>query len=154
MKAIRFHDFGGVDVLRYEDAPVPQLGATEVRIQLKAAAINHLDIWVRSGTRERSIPLPHIPGSDGAGIISELGSAVTGIQTGERVVISPGLSCGSCQMCLSGWDNRCATYHVLGTREDGTYAEYVSVPANNIVPILATMSFQEAAASSLVFLTA
>ena len=66
MKAIRFHDFGSVDALRYEDAPLPPLGANQVRIQLKAASLNHLDIWVRSGTRERTIPLPHIPGSDGA----------------------------------------------------------------------------------------
>jgi len=154
MKAIRFHEFGGVDVLRYEDAPTPLLGVNQVRIQLKAAALNHLDIWVRSGTRERTIPLPHIPGSDGAGIIAEVGSGVSNINVGDRVVISPGVSCGSCQMCLEGRDNLCATYHVLGTREDGTYAEYVNVSPNNIVSIPEMLSFADAAASSLVFLTA
>ncbi|TAK54264.1 MAG: alcohol dehydrogenase [Bacteroidetes bacterium] len=154
MKAIRFHEFGGVDVLRYEDAPLPQLKPNKVRVQLKAAALNHLDLWVRSGSRERNISLPHIPGSDGAGIIAEVGSAVTNVVVGERVVISSGISCGSCKMCLDGKDNLCSTYHVLGTKEDGTYAEYVNVSPNNIVPVPQGMGFQEAAAASLVFLTA
>lgn len=154
MKAIRFHEFGSVDVLRYEDAPLQPLKPTKVRIQLKAAALNHLDLWVRSGTRERSIPLPHIPGSDGAGIVAEVGNAVTNVNIGDRVVISPGISCGSCQPCLDGRDNLCAAYRVLGTKEDGTYAEYVTVSPNNIVPLPETMTFQEAAAASLVFLTA
>ncbi len=154
MKAIRFHDFGGADVLRYEDAPTPMLGVNQVRVQLKAAALNHLDIWVRSGTRERTILLPHIPGSDGAGIVADVGSGVTNVRVGDRVVISPGVSCGTCQVCLDGRENLCATYHVLGTREDGTYAEYVNVAPNMVVSIPDTLSFADAAASSLVFLTA
>ena len=154
MKAVRFHEYGSVDVLRYEDAPIPSINPTEVLINLKAAALNHLDLWVRSGTRERNIPLPHIGGSDGAGIVAEVGNTATNIKVGDRVVISPGLSCGSCVMCLDGKDNLCQTYRVLGTKEDGTYAEYVKVPAINVVPLPERLSFEQAAAASLVFLTA
>ncbi len=154
MKAIRFTSFGATDVLLYEDAPVPVIGPTEVLIQLKAAALNHLDLWVRSGEREKNIPLPHIPGSDGAGVIAEVGSAVHSVKTGVRVLVSPGLSCGTCAMCLSGSDNLCPSYRVLGTKEDGTYAEYVKVPEANVLPVPEGMNFQEAAAVPLVFLTA
>lgn len=154
MKAIRFHSFGGPEVLRYEDAPRPSIGPSEVLIQLKAAALNHLDVWVRSGARERKIPLPHIPGSDGAGIVAEAGSAVTSCKVGDRVLICPGLSCGRCEYCVAGKENLCATYHVLGTLEDGTYAEFVKIPAGNAIPIPAGMNFQQAAAFPLVFITA
>ncbi len=154
MKAIRFHSYGGVDVLSYEDVPAPSITQTDVIIQLKAAALNHLDIWVRSGQREKNIPLPQVPGSDGAGIIAETGSAVQHLKKGDRVLISPGLSCGVCMQCLSGKDNLCASYHVLGTREDGTYAEFIKIPAVNAYPIPEGLTFEEAAAIPLVFLTA
>src|SRR5713101_965985 len=124
MKAVRFHEFGGTEVLRYEEAPTPTIGTREVLVNLKAAALNHLDVWIRSGARERGIPLPHIPGSDGAGIISEVGNEVQNFKPGDRVVISPGLSCGTCENCSSGRDNLCREYRVLGVKEDGTYAEY------------------------------
>ncbi|MBI4547100.1 MAG: zinc-binding dehydrogenase [Ignavibacteriae bacterium] len=154
MKAIRFHEFGDVNVLRYEDAPSPSIGSNDVLIQLKAVALNHLDIWVRSGARERNIPLPHIPGSDGAGVITEVGSAIDWLKAGDRVLISPGLSCGHCNMCLGGSDNLCREYRVLGVREDGTYAEYIKLPAVNVLPIPGNLNFNEAAATPLVFLTA
>jgi NADPH:quinone reductase-like Zn-dependent oxidoreductase len=154
MKAIRFHDFGGADVLRFEEAPKPIIGPDEILLRMKAAAMNHLDLWVRSGTRERSIPLPHIPGSDGAGIIAEVGSAIDFLKIGAKVLISPGISCGHCEKCLGGTDNLCRTYHVLGTKEDGTYAEFVKVPATNVLPIPDGLDFNQAAAIPLVFLTA
>ncbi|MDI6765486.1 MAG: zinc-binding dehydrogenase [Bacteroidota bacterium] len=154
MKAIRFHEFGTVEVLRFEDVLKPAFGPNEVLVQLKAAALNHLDIWVRSGSRERNIPLPHIPGSDGAGIIAEVGSAVDFLKVGDRVLISPGISCGHCEMCLGGTDNLCRAYHVLGTKEDGTYAEFVKLPADNVLPIPEGLDFNQAAAIPLVFLTA
>ena len=154
MKAVRLHSFGGPEVLRYEDAPEPVIGPNEVLLHLKAAALNHLDIWVRSGARERNIPLPHIPGSDGAGIIAEAGSAVKKVRPGDRVLISPGLSCGKCKQCLEGRDNLCRDYRVLGVREDGTYAEFVKLPVENILPIPEGLEFTEAAAIPLVFLTA
>lgn len=154
MKAIRFQSFGGPEVLRYEEVPQPRIGPLEVLVQLKAAALNHLDIWVRSGMRERKIPLPHIPGSDGAGIVAEVGSAVKSYRPGERVLICPGLSCGQCDYCVSGKENLCSTYHVLGTLEDGTYAEFIKVPEYNIVSMPSGMDFQQAAAFPLVFITA
>jgi NADPH:quinone reductase-like Zn-dependent oxidoreductase len=154
MNAIRFHTSGGPEVLTFESAPMPTIGPNDVLLQLKAAALNHLDMWVRSGTRERNIPLPHIPGSDGAGIIAEVGAAVDYLKTGDPVLISPGISCGHCEMCLGGNDNLCRTYHVLGTREDGTYAEFVKLPAVNVLPVPAGFDFTQAAAIPLVFLTA
>lgn len=154
VKSIRFHTFGGTEVLQYEDAPKPAAGPNDVLVNLKAAALNHLDLWVRSGAREKNIPLPHIPGSDGSGIIAEVGSAVDWLKPGDPVLISSGLSCGRCEMCLAGRDNLCRFYRVLGVREDGTYAEYLKIPAVNCLPIPAGLEFHEAAAIPLVFLTA
>jgi NADPH:quinone reductase-like Zn-dependent oxidoreductase len=154
MKAIRFHSFGGTEVLRYEETPKPTIGPADVLVQLRAAALNHLDLWIRSGARERKIPLPHIPGSDGAGIVAETGSAVKSTKTGDRVLICPGLSCGRCEYCVAGTENLCSAYHVLGTHEDGTYAEYVKIPAVNAIPIPNGVDFRRAAAFPLVFVTA
>ncbi len=154
MKAIRFHEFGDVDVLRYEDAPIPVLESGDVLIRLKAASVNHLDIFVRRGIRVRRMSLPHIPGSDGAGIIAQIGPSVDAIHVGERVLISSGMSCGSCNMCVTGRENLCREYHLLGTLENGTYAEFVRVPAENVLPIPEGLDFAEAAAIPLVFLTA
>ena len=154
MKSIRFNSFGGPEVLIYEEAPVPVIGPTDVLVNLKATALNHLDLWVRSGQREKNIPLPHIPGSDGSGIIAETGSSAGNLKTGDRVLIAPGLSCGRCEQCLNGKDNLCSSYRVLGTKEDGTYAEYVKVPAENVLPIPGGLTFEDAAAIPLVFLTA
>ncbi|GBC76957.1 Sorbitol dehydrogenase [bacterium HR08] len=155
MKAVRFHEHGGVDVLRYEDVPEPKVGPTEVLVRVRACALNHLDLWLRRGLPGRSIPLPRIVGSDIAGEVAEVGSAVTRAKVGERVLISPGLSCGQCPACLNGRDNFCPDYEVIGSsRSDGGYAEYVKVPEVNIVPIPDPISFEEAAAFPLVFLTA
>jgi NADPH:quinone reductase-like Zn-dependent oxidoreductase len=155
MKAIRFHTFGGPEVLHYEEVPRANApGPTEVLLEIKAAALNHLDLWVRSGSRERSIPLPHIPGSDGAGVVAEVGSAVEFWKTGQKALISPGISCGHCPACFSGRDNLCHSYHVLGTREDGTNAGFVTLPAVNLMPIPDGLDFGEAASIPLVFLTA
>src|SRR5438046_604636 len=154
MRAIRFHAFGGVEVLRHETVPVPAPGPNEILIELKAASLNHLDVFVRNGSRERNIPLPHIPGSDGAGTIAELGSAVDFLKVGDSVLISSGISCGHCARCIAGRDNLCPSYHVLGTREDGTYAQFVRLPSLNVVPIPEGLDFNEAAAIPLVFMTA
>ncbi|MCS6817008.1 MAG: zinc-binding dehydrogenase [Blastocatellia bacterium] len=155
MKAVRFHAHGDVDVLRYEDVPEPQIGPTEVLVRVRACALNHLDLWLRRGLPGRSIPLPRIVGSDIAGEIAEVGSAVTRVTVGQRVLISPGLSCGQCPACLDGRDNFCPDYEVIGSnRSDGGYAEYVKVPEVNIVPLPDHISFEEAAAFPLVFLTA
>jgi NADPH:quinone reductase-like Zn-dependent oxidoreductase len=154
MNAVRMHAFGDAGVLRYEQAPDPVPGPGEVLVRLRAAALNHLDLWVRSGQRERNVPLPHIPGSDGAGEIAEAGSGVRRFKRGDRVLISPGLSCGKCDYCTGGRDNLCSEYRVLGVRESGTYAEYVKLPAANVLPLPAGLDFTGAAAVPLVSLTA
>jgi NADPH:quinone reductase-like Zn-dependent oxidoreductase len=154
MNAIRFRSFGSPDVLKREEVPTPLPGAGEVLVQLRAAALNHLDLFVRAGDRESKIPLPHIPGSDGAGVIAGLGAGVTGIKDGDRVVLYPGLSCGSCEFCIGGRENLCRFYRVLGTLEDGTCAEYLKVPASNLLPLPQSISFEDGAAFALVAVTA
>jgi NADPH:quinone reductase-like Zn-dependent oxidoreductase len=154
VNAVRFHQFGGPEVLLYEDAAEPVPGNGQVLVRIHASGLNHLDLWVRSGQRERNISLPHIPGSDGAGVIAGVGAGVIGLKPGDRILISPGLSCGTCERCLSGRDNLCREYRVLGTRENGTYAQFVALPAVNVFPIPAGLSWTEAAAIPLVFLTA
>ena len=147
------YEHGGLEVLKYEeDVPVPEPGAGEVLLKVKACALNYLDIWVRRGIP--GVPLPHIPGSDVAGVIEELGPGVEGFQPGERVVINPGVSCGRCDYCRRGEDPLCETYGIIGEHTDGGYAEFVKVPARNLMRIPEGFSFEEAAAAPLVFLTA
>jgi len=152
MKAVRIHEHGGPEVLRYEEVPTPEIRPNEVLVRVRACAMNHLDLWVRKGLP--NIPLPHILGSDVAGEVEAVGELVEGVHVGDPVVISPGLSCGRCQMCLSGRDNLCREYKILGEHVDGGYAEYVKVPATNVIPKPERLSFEEAAAVPLVFLTA
>lgn len=152
MKAVRIHEHGGPDVLRYEEVPIPEIRPDEVLVRVRACAMNHLDLWVRKGLP--NIPLPHILGSDVAGEVEAVGELIEDVNVGDPVVISPGLSCGRCQMCLLGRDNLCREYKILGEHVDGGYAEYVKVPAINIIPKPERLSFEEAAAVPLVFLTA
>ncbi|MBI2883635.1 MAG: zinc-binding dehydrogenase [Candidatus Methylomirabilis oxyfera] len=155
MKAVRFHEHGGPEVLKYEDAPDPIIAPHEVLVKVKACALNHLDLWCRKGMLGMQIPLPHISGSDVAGEVAAVGSVATRITLGQRVVVSPGVSCGQCACCLSGRDNLCRSYEIVGGyRIDGGYAEYVKVPEVNILPIPEGMSFEAAAAFPLTFLTA
>ncbi len=154
MKAVRFHAHGGVENLIYEEAPDPSIRGDEVLVRVRACALNHLDIWVRNGIPGVKIPLPHILGSDIAGEVAQVGDLVTRVKGGERVLIAPGLSCGQCLPCLSGRDNLCRQYTIIGSRTDGGYAEYVKIPEVNVIPIPGSLSFEEAAAIPLVFLTA
>jgi len=131
VKAVRIHDDGGPDVLRYEDAPDPEPGPDDVLVELRAASVNHLDLWVRKGLP--SVPKPRILGADGAGVISG---------TDERVVINPGIEIG---------DGRIS---VVGEHSDGTHAELIAVPRSQVYPIPDDLSFEEAAAFPLVFETA
>jgi NADPH:quinone reductase-like Zn-dependent oxidoreductase len=130
MKAIRIHEDGGPEVLRYEDAPEPEPGAGEVLVRLRAASLNHLDLWIRKGLP--SVPKPRILGADGAGIRED---------TGERVVINPGIEHGD-------------RITVVGEHMDGTHAELVAVPEGNVYPLPESLSFEDAAAFPLVFETA
>lgn len=154
MKAVVFSEHGGTDVLRYTDVPEPVAGAREVLVRVRACALNHLDLWVRKGMRGVNIPLPHIGGSDIAGEVAQVGEGVANVRPGDRVLLSPGVSCGACPVCLAGKDNQCRQYSLLGYIFDGGYAEYVKAPAVNTIPIPGNLSFEQAAAVPLVFLTA
>ena len=153
MKAVRFHQHGGPEVLRYEDAPDPDLVPGEVLVRVRACALNHLDLWGRRGLPGITVPMPHITGSDVAGeVVSAMAADVS---VGRRVMLQPGISCGRCTACLSGSDNDCARYEVLGYRHhDGGYAEYVKVPVQNLISIPDEIDFVQAAAFPLTFLTA
>jgi NADPH2:quinone reductase len=139
VKAIRIHEDGGPEVLRYEDAPDPEAGPGEVLVRLHAASLNHLDVWVRQGLP--SVPKPRILGADGAGVVEALGDGATGLSVGQRVVINPAVI----------EDGR---MHVVGEAMQGTHAELISLPARNVRPIPDSLSFEEAAAFPLVFETA
>jgi NADPH:quinone reductase-like Zn-dependent oxidoreductase len=154
MKAIVFHQHGGPEVLHYEDAPQPIIHANEVLVRVKACALNHLDIWVRIGIPGVPFPLPHIPGSDIAGEIAQIGADVTIVRVGQKVVLAPGVSCGKCAACLAGQDNRCRQFTNLGYMIDGGCAEFVRCPEVNCLPFPENLSFEEAASIPLVFQTA
>lgn len=150
MKAARFHEHGDPDVLRYEDAPDPPRAPGRALVRVRACALNHLDLWQRRGGRVR-IPLPHISGSDVAGEVVDAGGGP--VAEGTRVLLHPGLNCGECRWCRDGRESLCPSYDVLGLQSDGGYAELVSVPVRNLVPIPDHIGFVEAAAFPLTFLT-
>src|SRR5579864_5960462 len=153
MRAVRFHQHGGPEVLVYEQAPDPVPGPGRVLVRVRACAVNHLDIHVRRGIPGMTLPLPHILGSDVAGEVAAIGPGVTSCKPGDVVVVNPGVSCGHCEVCLSADDNLCQ-YSILGEHIPGGYAELAAVPEANILPKPARLSFPEAAAVPLVFLTA
>jgi NADPH:quinone reductase-like Zn-dependent oxidoreductase len=154
MRAIRIHGYGGIETLRYEDSPEPKLARpTDAIVKLKAASLNHIDIWNRRGLTGIEVPFPHILGADGAGVVTEVGQEVTTVKTGDAICLYPPSGCGRCEFCATDRDFMCVHLRVLGERDDGTYAEYVRVPARNCFPFPAGMSFEEAAAFPLVFLT-
>jgi NADPH:quinone reductase-like Zn-dependent oxidoreductase len=150
VKSVRFHQHGGPEVLRYEEAPTPVPGPGEVLVALRAAALNHLDLFVRDGIP--GVRLPHIGGADGAGVIAA--PAGGRFPVGTRVFFDPGFSDGTCPYCLRGENSLCDHWELLGENRDGTFAQAVAVPEVNCRPIPAAFSFQEAAAFPLVFITA
>ena len=126
MKAVQVHAHGGIDELRYEETDDPELKApTDVIVKLRAAAINRLDIGIRSGEIGTEVFFPRIVGSDGAGTVVAMGSAVTNVKLGDNVCLYPLNDCGRCDFCATDREHRCAERRVLGERENGTYAEYV-----------------------------
>jgi len=154
MKATIFRQHGGPEVLEYTDVPDPSIRANEVLLEVKACALNHLDIFVRNGLPGIEIPLPHILGNDIAGVVKEVGELVTWAKPGDEVMVQPGVSCGHCEACLSGQDNLCREYDILGYRRNGGYAKLVAVPGANLIPKPAELSWAEAAALPLVTVTA
>src|SRR5215472_6717521 len=152
MKAVFFQKHGGPEVLEYGDRPTPEPGAGEVRVAIRAASLNHLDIFVRNGIPD--VPLPQIPGADGSGVVDSVGAGVDGLHPGDRVLIQPGLYCDACELCRAGEQCVCVKFQILGEHIPGTFAEYVVVPARNLFPIAEGMSFEQAAAFPLVYQTA
>jgi len=134
--------------------PEPQMQANEVLVEVKACALNHLDIFARNGLPGIEIPLPHIPGNDIAGVVKDVGSLVPWIKAGDEVMIQPGVSCGHCDACLSGRDNLCREYDIIGYRRDGGYAQFVAVPGVNVFPKPSNLTWEQAAALPLVTVTA
>ena len=160
MKAWRIDQHGGPEVLKQIEVDKPALKAMQVRVRVEAVGLNHLDLWVRKGVAGHKFPLPLIPGSDTAGTIAEFGPgaeealAPEGLRAGSPVLINPGISCGRCEACLSGNDFLCRHYGILGETQDGGLADFVSVPATNIIPRPATLSATDAASLPIPFLTA
>lgn len=152
MKAIVIQEHGGLEKLRFEEIPTPEISESEVLVRVKACALNHLDIWIRRGIP--GLPPPHIPGADVAGIIEKIGAAVKDIKAGERVVLNPNLTCGRCEYCQMGEDSLCVNFGILGEHAPGGYAEFVKIPAQNVLKLPDHISFDEAAAVPLVFMTA
>lgn len=154
MYAVRVHEYGDPDVLHYERVPRPIPRADEVLIRVRACALNHLDLWNRKGLPRPALQLPRVLGSDIAGEVAAVGGLVDDLDVGAQVMVNPGVSCGRCEACLRGADNKCARYEIVGMARDGGYAQYVAVPRINVVSKPENLSFVEAAAVPLVFVTA
>jgi NADPH:quinone reductase-like Zn-dependent oxidoreductase len=152
MKAVRFHEFGGPEVLKYEDVADPVLRKDQVLVRVKACALNHLDLFLRAGLP--GTELPHINGSDVAGEIAEVGEYITDLKPGQRVLLAPMVFCNHCQWCTSAQQNFCPRFTVLGRGVDGGNRELMAVPRVNVVPIPDSLSYEQAASVPLVFLTA
>ena len=154
MRAVVLEQHGGPEVLKMRDVPEPVPAPGWVKVRVRACALNHLDLWARRGLPGIKYPLPLILGNDVAGVVAEPGPGVEGIVPGTEVVLAPGVSCGRCEACALGDDNFCRRYGVLGNALNGGYAEFVVVPAANVLPKPPRLSWAEAAALPLVFLTA
>ena len=152
MKAVRIHQFGGPEVLTYEDIPDAQPRKDEVLVRVRACSLNHLDVWVRKGLP--GVKLPHILGSDVAGEVVEAGEYVSGFKAGQRVLLSPMHYCGHCENCVAGVQNQCRSFTVLGNGVDGGNCELIAAPAANVIPIPDSLDFNQAASVPLVFVTA
>ncbi|MGZ4431719.1 MAG: zinc-binding dehydrogenase [Gaiellales bacterium] len=164
MKAVVFEEHGGPEVLRYTDIPEPEPKPFEVLIEVRAAGANFNDIWARRGMPGMKVIFPHVAGSDVAGVVKAVGSEVSGrgfgsstVQVGDEVVVHPGLSCRTCEMCTSGQEFFCRQFLIWGFQSgpnDGGHSEYVTLPAANALPKPANLSFEEAASLPLVLETA
>ena len=153
MKAVVFHEQGGIDKLCYEEAPVPTISSSEILVGVYACAVNHLDIRARRDRPEVQ-PFPHILGSDIAGEVVEVGAEVRNVAVGDSVVLSPCIPCGQCVDCLNGDENLCDSQILLGFQTNGGYAEYVKAPAENATLLSSHLSYYEAAAMPMAYLTA
>jgi len=154
MRAVVLRKHGGPEVLAVEDLPEPRAGAGQVRVRVAAVAVNHLDIWVRNGLPHLKLEYPFRLGADVAGTVDAIGEGVSGVAVGDEVVVNPGHSCGRCRECLSGRDNLCRWFRLMGEDISGGYCEQIVVPAQNVVAKPKSLSFTDAAALPTTFLTA
>jgi NADPH:quinone reductase-like Zn-dependent oxidoreductase len=154
MKALAFKEFGGPDKLAYQDVPDPKIKPNEVLVRVRACALNHLDLFVREGIPALKTPLPFWTGCDIAGEVAEVGAGVTGVKVGERVAVNPNLTCGRCEFCMQGEDSLCLRYGILGEHAPGGLAELVPVRGENVLPLPAHVSFEDAASFVLTNMTA
>ena len=154
MRALYLKQHGGIEELEFGERPEPRPGPGEVIVSLKAAALNHLDLFVLRGIPGVTLELPHVGGADGAGVIAAIGDGVTGWAVGDEVVLNPGVWCGQCEFCRRGEESLCVRFGLLGEHRPGTFAELVAVPAASLGNKPPHLSWAEAAAFPLVFLTA
>jgi NADPH:quinone reductase-like Zn-dependent oxidoreductase len=155
MRALALTAAGGLDDLAVVELPAPELAAPdEVRVRMRAASINHLDLFVTGGLKGMTYAFPHVVGSDGAGVVESVGAAVTAVKPGDRVMINPGIACTRCPVCLAGDHPVCPSFGILGEHRSGTAAELVVVPERNLAPVPEGMPWAKAAAFSLATLTA
>jgi len=152
MKAVRIHQFGGPEVLKYEEITDPKPRKDQVLVRVRACALNHLDLWVRNGLP--GVNLPHILGSDIAGEIAEVGEYISDFKVGQRAVVAPMSFCNHCPKCVAGLQNECRQFTVYGNAVDGGDCELIAVPAVNIIAIPDSLDFTQAASVPLVFVTA
>jgi NADPH:quinone reductase-like Zn-dependent oxidoreductase len=154
MKALAFHEHGGLDRLRYQDVPDPAIGPADVLVRVRACALNHLDLFVREGLPGFRLPLPFWTGCDIAGEVAQVGAAVREVTVGDRVAVNPNLHCGRCEFCEKGEQSLCVTYGILGEHVHGGLAEYVKVAGDKVLKLPAHVKFEDAAAFILVNMTA
>ena len=153
MKAVYYEEHGDTDVLQYGDLPDPECGRDEVLVEVKAGGLNHLDVWTRKGMPSPGA-FPHIPGSDAAGVVSEVGEDVTRFEAGDHVAVSPATSCGECEFCRDGDTSLCESFALIGEHMGGVHSEFTAVPEENLVPVPEDVDFVTAASAPLVFQTA
>lgn len=154
MKAAMFEAHGGLEEIEIGDVPAPVAGEGEVLVEVRAAALNHLDLWVLGGIPGIELEMPHIGGSDIAGVVSDLGPGVEGWAPGARVVVNPGVSCMDCEFCRAGEHPVCRSFGIIGEHMRGGFAELVAVPARNLFAIPDELPWATAAAAPLVYQTA
>lgn len=154
MKAAVIREHGGLDRVRLEEVPEPKPADAQVVLNVRSAGLNHLDIWVRKGRSGLKIQMPHILGSDAAGVIAAVGDSVANVSIGDEVILNPGLTCGLCEYCEQGEQSQCISFGIVGMSRQGTFAEKVAVPARNVFPKPSHMNFDEAGAFVLSYLTA
>jgi len=154
MRAALFRQHGGPEVMEVAELPDPTPGPGQVLVRVRAAALNHIDLWLRRGLPTMKIALPHVPGGDVCGVVAGTGAGVRGVKEGDRVVINPGISCGRCVRCLAGEDNLCPDYHLVGEHTWGGQAELLVVPAANVALAPPGPSDEQLAALPIGYLTA